>query len=159
MTTKAYLVQFLYHSAFISVVSTWTKAIDDGYFTTWPILTSKLLHKHLPKSLAIARGHLEQSKQNVWSAKIVAPPSPPLVPDTSKLQVQSHQVFIKSIQINENFSSYQTGHFPVFSICGSKYLMVIFDHDSNTILAETLKSRNAQELVRSYEALHEKLCS
>ena len=74
MTTKADLVQFLYHSAFISVVSTWTKAIDDGYFTTWPILTSKLLHKHLPKSLAIAGDISSKANKMSGPQKLWRPP-------------------------------------------------------------------------------------
>ena len=36
----------------------------------------------------------------------------------------------------------QTGRFPVTSSKGSKYLMVLYDYDSNAILSEPLKSRS-----------------
>ena len=36
--------------------------------------------------------------------------------------------------------------------------MVLFDHESNAILVESLKSRSAQELVCAYEVLHSHLC-
>ena len=52
----------------------------------------------------------------------------------------------------------QTCHFPVTSSRGSKYLMVLFDHDSNAILVKPLKSRISQELGRAYEVLHTHLC-
>ena len=87
MTTKADLLQFLHRAAFIPVVLTWKNSINAGYFTMWPGLTSELVRKHLPKSLATAKGHLKQTEQNVRSTKIVVPPTPPLVPDTSKPQV------------------------------------------------------------------------
>ena len=51
MMTKADLVHFLHRAVFSPVVLTWTKAIDAGYFTTWPGITSDLVRKHLPKSL------------------------------------------------------------------------------------------------------------
>ena len=62
MITKADLVQYLYQCAFSPVVHTWTKAIDAGFFDTWPGLTSEMVRKHLPKSLATAKGHLKQDR-------------------------------------------------------------------------------------------------
>ena len=44
------------------------------------------------------------------------------------------------------------------SIHVSKYLIILFDHDSNTILVKPLKLSSAQELVRAYEVLHAHLC-
>ena len=43
MNTLPALVQFLHRACFISVVDTWCKDIDAGYFSTWPGLTSNLL--------------------------------------------------------------------------------------------------------------------
>ena len=74
MMKKANLGKSLHHAAFSSVVSTWTKTINAGYFTTCPGLTSELVPKHLPKSLATAKGYLKKTKQKVWSTKIVTPP-------------------------------------------------------------------------------------
>jgi hypothetical protein len=48
----------------------------------------------------------------------------------------------------------QTGRFPVVSSKGNKYVMVLYDYDSNAILAEPIKSRNQSELVRAYQKLH-----
>ena len=51
MNTLPALVQFLHRACFSPVVDTWCKAIDAGYFTTCPGLTSKLVRKHLPVSI------------------------------------------------------------------------------------------------------------
>ena len=40
ISTKSDLVRYLHHAAFSPVISTWTSAIDAGYCTTWPGLTS-----------------------------------------------------------------------------------------------------------------------
>jgi hypothetical protein len=58
---------------------TWVRAIHAGHFATWPGLTAELVHKHLPPSLATAKGHLDQQRQNIRSTQ--APTNLP-VPDT-----------------------------------------------------------------------------
>ena len=48
---------------------------------------------------------------------------------------------------------YQTGRFPITSRKGSKYLLVAYHYDSNTIHAEPLKSQTGIELKTSYHKL------
>ena len=67
LSTKSDIVQYLHRLAFSPVVLTWTAAITSGFFTTWPGLTSALVRKHLPKSLATTKGHLRQDRQNHFS--------------------------------------------------------------------------------------------
>ena len=55
MNTLTYLVQFLHRYYFNPVVDTWYKAINAGYLTTWTGLTSKLVRKHLPKSIETSK--------------------------------------------------------------------------------------------------------
>ena len=147
MNTKAELVQYLHRCAFSLVVSTWTKAIDVGYFATWPGLTSELVRKHLPKVLATAKGHLKQDRQNVRSTKTAITPSPIFLPSQHEPPVQYHQVFVKAAKLTGKVSTDQTCHFPITSSCGSKYLMVLYDHDSNTIIPESNKSQSESELI------------
>jgi hypothetical protein len=42
------------------VKSTWIKAIKNGNFSSWPGLTEHALEKHLSKSTATVKGHLNQ---------------------------------------------------------------------------------------------------
>jgi len=53
-------VQFLHAALFSPVPSTLLKAIRNGHFATWPGLTAANVSKHLPKSMAMAKGHLNQ---------------------------------------------------------------------------------------------------
>ena len=69
MNMLSALVQFLHMACFIPVVYTWCKAIDAGYFTTCPGLTSKLVCKHLLTSIETAKGYLRLSLQHICSTR------------------------------------------------------------------------------------------
>ena len=62
--------------------------------------------------------------------------------------------YLQTIEFIGKVSTDQTGRFPVTSSRISKYLMVLYDHDSNAILAEPLTSRNERELIRATCVLH-----
>jgi hypothetical protein len=68
MRNQSDLVAYLHRACFSPVRSTWLKAINAGYFATWPGLTAELVTKHLSKSIATAEGHLQQERQNLRSA-------------------------------------------------------------------------------------------
>ena len=71
--------------------------------------------------------------------------------------LQANIVFIKTIEISGKTLTDQTGAFPVTSSRGSKYLMVLADHDSNAILVAPLKSRAERELLCATEELYKHL--
>ena len=129
MNTKADLVQYLHRCAFIPVVNTWTKAINAGFFATWTGLTSDLVRKHLPKSLTTAKGHLKQDRQNIRSTKLSVAAAPLDLPSQQAPPAQSHQLSVETIKLTGKSATDQTGRFPVTSSRGSKYLMVLYDHD------------------------------
>jgi hypothetical protein len=60
-----------YHHAamFSPTTDTFVKAIDKNYFLGWPGLTSKLIRKHLPPTVATESGHLRQEKHGLRSTK------------------------------------------------------------------------------------------
>ena len=51
----------------------------------------------------------------------------------------------------------QTGKFPVTSSKDSKYVMVLFAHEKNAILAKPIKNRSQEEIIRLTIKLHEYL--
>ena len=72
----------------------------------------------------------------------------------TKSRVRTKMAFLKSTEVTGKISTDQTGHFPVTSSCGNKYLMVLYDHDSNVIIVEALKSHSNHKLICAYSALH-----
>ena len=160
--SKSDLVHYLHCADFSPVISTWTKAINAVYYTTWSSLTSQLVRKNLPKALATAQGHLRQHRRNIRSIKFTATHSiennmPEMTMQSvplKKTRVRTKMAFLNSIKVIGKISTDQTGRLAVTSSRGSKYLIVIYDHDSNAIIAEPLKSRSEHELIRIYSALH-----
>jgi hypothetical protein len=67
---KANAIKFLHAVCFSPTTATWTKAINHGFFCSWPMLTAKTVRQHLPKSVATAMGHLDQSRKNQRSTKL-----------------------------------------------------------------------------------------
>jgi hypothetical protein len=63
--TKTNLIQYLYGCCGSPVVSTWKNAIRNSNFITWPGIDYISIDKHLPKSIASAKGHLDQERKNL----------------------------------------------------------------------------------------------
>jgi hypothetical protein len=51
-------------------------------------------------------------------------------------------------------ASNQEGQFPTMSTHGMKYVMVVYDYDSNAIIAEPIINRTANELLQTYKSIH-----
>ena len=68
--------------------------------------------------------------------------------------VQTKMVFLKSIEVTGKIYTDQKGCLPITSSSGSKYIMVLYDHDINAIIAEPLKSRSEHELICAYTTLY-----
>jgi hypothetical protein len=144
---------------FQPVIKTWTQAIDAGFFTTWPGLTSALVRKHVSKSVVTAKVHLRQDRKNVRSTKTTTNEAPPMTTSDlfTKSNVRTHCAFTKVVSMTGRAFSDQTGRFPQTSSRGNKYIMIFYNYDSNAILAEPLKSRSKSKLVRAFTKLHQYL--
>lgn len=163
MRTKRDLVQYLHRSCGSPVTSTWLKAIEAGFFATWPGLTLDLVRKHLPKSIATAKGHMRQQMQGVRSTKPKMPPTQASTHNnvpidefqpTSNSPTRTNSYHMQAMEFTGQIFSDQTGRFPITSSRGNKYIMVVYSYDSNAILTEPMTSRTEAELLRAYTVLH-----
>ena len=68
--------------------------------------------------------------------------------------VRTQIAYLQTVEFTGKVITDQTGCFPVTSSRGSKYLMVLYDHDSNDILAEPLTSRSKREIIRATRVLN-----
>ena len=55
--------------------------------------------------------------------------------------------------VRETIFSDQTGQFPKRSLRGKKYVMVLVEIDSNTILVTPMKSRHDGEMKGAYQSM------
>jgi hypothetical protein len=158
------LIQFLHTAAFSPVPSTWIVAIQRGFFQSWPGLTTAAVRKHLPKSEAATKGHLDQTRKNVRSTKIKMEPGTKVHngesceyeedPIQEPHYKETHYLFA-TVESSGKFYTYETGWFPTTSSQGNKYVLVLYEYNTNAILTEALKSRTATEMLHA----HTKLCN
>jgi hypothetical protein len=70
--------------------------------------------------------------------------------------VKTHQVFATMVDVGKVYGDL-TGRFPIQSSSGHKYILTLYDYDSNTILTEPMKNRTDGEMIRAYTSLQEQL--
>ncbi len=116
------------------------------------MLTQCNIQKYYPKTTNTAKGHLNQTRKNVWSTKVKATPLETW--NTSHLHGRKvHDVYTQTYMVRKTMFSDQTGQFPIQSLCGNKYIMVMVEIDSNTILVEPMKNRKDAKMIRAYNTL------
>jgi hypothetical protein len=159
--TKAHLVQYLYGCCGSPVVLTWKKAIRNGNFITWPGIDSLSINKHLPPSIASAKGHLDQERKNLQSTKPVLVPAEndefPPSPDTPNIKAFAAGATLIPFTAKNTAYHDLTGRFPHRSSRGNEYLLIVYDHDSNSILHCPLKQKTGAEIKRGWIHIHEQL--
>jgi hypothetical protein len=113
------------------------------------------LEKYLSKSTSTAKGHLNQQRQSAITTKIKDAETIDTEPDPyhgSKIQY----VYSATIDSGQIYTD-QTGRFPVVSSKVNKYIMVLYDYDSNAILAKPIKGCTSPELLKAFQFMEQEL--
>lgn len=167
--TKMELAQWLHASCGSPKETTFLQAIKNGNFLTWPGLSTTLIKRQLPKCIATEKGHLNQERKGLQSTKpsiyinpiikIESETPQELFPSSDHPNLKSHHCFASFVSFQATAKAYsdQTGQFPFTSSRGNKYLMIVYDYDSNAILQEPLKNKTSNELIRAWQKIHQRL--
>lgn len=145
-------IMFMHQCAFSPVTTTWINAISLGFFKSWPGLSADRVRRHLPKLIATSKGHLRQEYQHQRTTK-------PSVPTSTEPSSTTAEAFLQVFEPTGKVYSDQTGRFPITSSKGSKYILILYDYDSNAILSRPLKSRAESELVKACNSLYDQLAA
>jgi hypothetical protein len=70
--------------------------------------------------------------------------------------IKTHFVYAATIDAGQIYTD-QTGRFPVVSSKGNKYIMILYDYDRNSILAQPIKDRTATELLKAFQIMEQDL--
>jgi hypothetical protein len=70
--------------------------------------------------------------------------------------LKTQYVYAATIDADQIYTD-QTGIFTIVSSKGNKYIMVIYDYDSNAILAQPIKNRTAPELLKAFQCMEQEL--
>ena len=166
----AEFVKFV-HAAFGSPsVSTFHRAVRQGFLRSFPRITARMIRLNPPNSVATAKGHLDRVRQGLASTKATTPalslpslpftlesPSPGLdsidsadPPLSVDLDEDSEHLFTKLIRVDEANHSDLTGKFPLTSRRGYSYLLISVWR--GYIHVEPLKSRSSSDYVTAYSS-------
>jgi hypothetical protein len=118
----------------------------------WPMLTERNIQKYYPEMIKTAKGHLNQTKKNVRSTKFKATLLETC--NTSHLHSKKvRNVYTQTYMVRKTMFSDQTGQFPIQSLRGNKYIMVMVKINSNAILVESMKNCKDAKMIRAYNTL------
>jgi hypothetical protein len=67
-----------------------------------------------------------------------------------------HYVYAVILETNYIYSDLR-GRFPTTSLSGNKYILILFDYDSNSVLSAPMKNRGDKEMVRAFDFLIQSL--
>jgi hypothetical protein len=70
--------------------------------------------------------------------------------------IKTQYVYADTIDAGQIYTD-QTGRFPVVSSKGNNYIMILYDYDSNAILAQPIKDRTAPELLKAFQVMEQEL--
>jgi hypothetical protein len=121
------------------------------------LVNDTIIQKTFHNSTAMAKGHLDQHRKNIQSTKPLAEED---ADDVTTVETTNHRtnfvyatigvIHVPTGQVYTN----QTGQFPVDSNEGHKYMMILYDYDSNAILTAPLKDRKGPTIKHAFEQLH-----
>jgi hypothetical protein len=149
------LINYLHAACFSPVKSTWITAIRNGNFSSWPGLNEHSVKKYQSKSTSTTKGHLSQPMQNARTTKIKD--AQLLDPDTDQDHgFKTQYISAAKIDAGQIYTD-QTVRFPIVSSKGNKYIMVLYDYDSNAILAKPIKNCTAPELLKAFQFMEQEL--
>ena len=138
---KTEIFEYLNGCCFRPTPRFFVNVMKNGNFLTWPGLNNQQLLNHLPPNIATALENLDQERKNLQStnsakSEVEVEEDSNFYPDTES--VKTHDIFAIIIPFNikrKGFSDI-TGAFPHNPSRGNLYVMVMYDYDSNEILAE-----------------------
>jgi hypothetical protein len=112
------------------------------------------VRKYLCKSVATAKDHMHQIRQNIRSTQQVVEITAP-EPDMIQ-EYKCHYMYAAALETNQIYSDL-TGRFPTTSLSGNKYILILHDYDSNIVLSAPMKNRGDKEMVRAFDFLIQSL--
>ena len=148
-------VRYLHAAAGFPTKATWLKAIRNGHYVSWPLLTVKHVNKYFPESEETQKGHMRSQRQGVRSTKRRAsgesaddPADPPAEAEAMPAPIEKKRdIFIKTFEPRSTLFTDQTGRFPQQSSRGNNYQMILYHIDSNSTWVEPMRDRTEGELI------------
>jgi hypothetical protein len=110
------------------------------------IVTVENVRKYLPKPDATAKGHMNEIRQNIRSTQ---PAAVEPIPESDMVQEDKcNFIYAAIMETNQIYTDF-TGRFPTNSLIRNKYILILYDYDSNSVLLTPMKT----EVIKTCYAL------
>ena len=125
-------------------------------------INNQQLLKNLTPIIATSLGHMDQERKDLQSTKSVKSEvdfeeDRDFYPGAESVKTHELCATIIPFNINKKGFSNLAGAFPQKSNRGNLYVMVVYDYDSNIILAEPIKDRQAATILDVFLKTHKVL--
>jgi hypothetical protein len=105
------------------------------------------------------KGHLDQTRRNQRSTQqpdnnVECPDAFPTSDPTGK---RSNIIYAATFAPTGKIYTDQTGKFIAPSSHGNNYIMILYDYDSNAILAAPMKTRTGKSILDAFQQLYTRL--
>ncbi len=138
------LIAFAHAALFSLALSTLKEALQWGHLPEFMGLTLASLQKHPPLLDATVKGHLDQTRMNQQSTKIPTPSAPPndnTFPPALDKSEHTHYCYATMMEPTRQTHMDLTGQFIMPSSAGNNYILIVYNYDSNSILAVPLPNQ------------------
>jgi hypothetical protein len=165
--TPGNIVAFHHAALFSPAISTLATVLLKCFIPPLPGLTESLLCKYPPTLEATAMGHLDIRRNNIQSTQKVrfqetthssaqGDDSDEFPPPQSS-NTRNNQCFLATAEPKHIVYSDQTGRLPRPSNTGNNYIMIVYDHDSNTIPLRPYKNKTSEALIDKMKEVYNAL--
>jgi hypothetical protein len=145
-------IRYLHAAAGFPTKESWSGAIRQGNYNSWPLINVKNVARHFLESEETQKGHMRGQRQCVhstktkqWDTDVTScpiEPSPQITPHICKGDIMIFDYNLKSTMYTN-----QTGLFPQISSLGNRYVMILPNVDSNLSWGEALKDNTGGKLI------------
>ena len=155
--TVAALTNFFHMTLGSPSIPEWINCINNNWFKSWPGLSADRVRKHCTKKEQTTLGNQKMIKKNVRTSNII---DLSVRKERIELKKKLHDIgtfLIDGNDMKQLIAMDLPGRYPVTSARGHKYIMVMYDYDTNYINAVPLKSRKSSELVAAFKFCYDEL--
>ena len=133
--------------------STLIAAANEGHLKSIPNITASQIRHHLPNSIETAKGHMDLSRQNIWSSKIKNT-------DTSTKPVHqyvldnenTHTIFTSLVKLDELHCDF-AGAFPHRSRTGNTHVLIAYSAKGRMIKSAGVNGLTSAAMITAYHEI------
>ncbi len=141
-------VKFMHQVFFSPPIQTLLRAANLGFLDGFPFLTADLIHKHLPKSPATAKGRLKLVQAGHRSTRKPCH------------HVANINIFCYAALADKQHGTFYTdctGKLPTRALDGQQLFFIAYDYDTNYIFALPITSTTDRDILEAFTTVHQQL--